>query len=73
MSQLGDIKQLSVHTLNFSFSYDINDDFSLKMRMKDLLGSVMVFVQEVPVTGQILEVERFEEGSSFELGVNYKF
>lgn len=73
VSQLGDIKQLSVHTLNFSFSYDINDDFSLKMRMKDLLGSVMVFVQEVPVTGQILEVERFEEGSSFELGVNYKF
>ena len=73
VSQLGDIKQLSVHTLNFSFSYDINDDFSLKMRMNDLLGSVMVFVQEVPVTGQILEVERFEEGSSFELGVSYKF
>ena len=73
VSQLGDIKQLSVHTLNFNFCYDINDNFSLKMRMNDLLCSEMVFVQEVPFTGQILEVERFEDGSSFELGISYKF
>ena len=73
VSQLGDIKQRAVHTLNFSAGYNINDRLGLKFQINDLLGSDMVYEQEVPATGQKVEVERFRRGQNFEIGINYKF
>lgn len=73
VSQLGDIKQRAVHTLNFSAGYNINDRLGLKFQINDLLGRDMVYEQEVPATGQKVEVERFRRGQNFEIGINYKF
>lgn len=73
VSQLGDIKQRAVHTLNFNAGYNINDRLGLKFQINDLLGRDMVYEQEVPATGQNVEVERFRRGQNFEIGINYKF
>ena len=73
VSQLGDIKQRAVHTLNFSAGYNINDRLGLKFQINDLLGRDMIYEQEVPATGQKVEVERFRRGQNFEIGINYKF
>lgn len=73
VSQLGDIKQRAVHTLNFTAGYNINHKLGLKVQINDLLGRDMVFVQDVPSTGQKVEVERYRRGQNFEIGINYKF
>ena len=72
VSQLGDIKQEAVHTINFNAGYNFNSKLSLKLQVNDLLGRDVVFKQEVPVTGEKVEVERFKEGTNFEIGINYK-
>lgn len=73
VSQLGDIKQQAVHTLNFNANYNINERLGLRLLVNNLLGRDMVYVQDVPFTGQTVEVERFKRGANFEIGVNYKF
>ena len=72
VSQLGDIKQQAVHTLNFNAGYRINDHWSMKLQVNDLLGRDIVFKQEVPTTDSKVEVERYKYGTNFELGFNYK-
>ena len=72
VSQLGDIKQQAVHTLNFNASYRINKHWSIKFQVNDMLGNDMVFVQDVPVTGTKVEVERYKYGPNFEIGISYK-
>lgn len=72
VSQLGDIKQQAVHTLNFNASYRINKHWSMKLQVNDILGNDMVFVQDVPATGAKVEVERYKHGPNIEIGVSYK-
>ena len=72
VSQLGDIKQQAVHTLNFNASYRMNKHWSMKLQVNDILGNDMVFVQDVPATGAKVEVERYKHGPNFEIGVSYK-
>lgn len=73
ISGLGDIEQRSVHTLNFSAGYRFSRRAELKMQLTDLLDRAMVFDQEVPQTGESVEVERYRQGMGFEIGVNLKF
>ena len=73
VSQLGDVHQLPVHTMNFNASYNFNNHFSIGLQVKDLLNRAMVFKQEVPLTGEEIEVESYKEGTSFEVGFSYKF
>ena len=73
VSQLGDIDQMAVHTLNFNASYSFNRHFSARLQVSDLLNRAVVFKQEVPKTGEYVEVERFKEGTAFEVGVSYNF
>ena len=73
VSQLGDIDQMAVHTLNFNASYNFSRHFSAKLQVTDLLNRAVVFKQEVPKTGEYIEVERFKEGTGFEVGVSYNF
>ena len=72
VSQLGDIKQRAVHTLNFNAGYRINKHWSMKLQVNDMLGNDMVFVQDVPTTGAKVEVERYKHGPNFEIGITYK-
>ena len=67
-----DIKQQTLHTLNFSAGYDINSHFSLKLQVNDLLNRAVIFKQEVPSTGEEVEVERYKKGANLEIGFSYK-
>ena len=73
VSGLGDVKQQTVHTLNFNLGYELNRHWSFKLQGKDLLGRAVVFKQDVPSTGEEVEVERYKRGASFDVGFNYKF
>ena len=72
VSKLGDIKQQTLHTLNFSAGYDINSHFRLKLQVNDLLNRAVIFKQEVPSTGEEVEVERYKKGANLEIGFSYK-
>ena len=71
ISGLGDIKQQPVHTLNFTGSYRFNQRFAVKLQVNDLLNQDILFKQEVPTTGDKVEVERFRKGTGFEVGFSY--
>lgn len=71
ISSLGDIKQQPVHTLNFTGSYRFNRRFAVKLQVNDLLNQDILFKQEVPTTGDKVEVERFRKGTGFEVGFSY--
>ena len=71
ISGLGDVKQQPVHTMNFVGSFKFNEKVSLELQINDLLNQPVIFKQEVPSTGEKVEVERFKRGSSFEIGVTY--
>lgn len=72
VSGLGDVTQLTLHTLNFVARYNINDHMSLSLKANDLLNRDVVFEQETPLTGGKQVVERFKTGTNFELGFTYK-
>ena len=69
----GNIKQQTLHTMDFIASYAINKHLSLRLQMKDLLNNTIRFKQELPATGQKVEVESFRPGTSAEIGVSYRF
>ena len=71
ISGLGDIKQQPVHTLNFTGSYRFTRRFAVKLQVNDLLNQDILFKQEVPTTGDKVEVERFRKGTGFEVGFSY--
>ena len=71
ISGLGDIKQQPVHTLNFTGSYRFNRRFAVKLQVNNLLNQDILFKQEVPTTGDKVEVERFRKGTGFEVGFSY--
>ncbi|WP_300698284.1 TonB-dependent receptor [Bacteroides sp.] len=73
ISGLGDVKQQAVHTLNFNAGYNFNKHFSMKLQVNDLLNRAIIFNQDVPKTGQNIEVERYKRGTSFEVGASYNF
>ena len=46
--------------------------FSLKLLVNDLLNRAVIFKQEVPSTGEEVEVERYKKGANLEIGFSYK-
>lgn len=72
VSQMGDIKQQTVHTMNFAASYAFNKHLSVNLRVEDLINRPVIFKQDLPLTGQTIEVERYKEGTRVEVGVAYK-
>lgn len=71
VSRLGDIKQQTVHTMNFTAGYAINNRLSVNLWVVDLLNRNIVFKQDVPSTHETIEVERYKEGTRFEVGFSY--
>lgn len=45
----------------------------MKFQVNDLLNRAVIFKQEVPKTGQTVEVERYKKGANFEIGASYNF
>lgn len=73
ISGLGDVKQQAVHTLDFSAGYSFNKRFAMKLQVNDLLNRAISFRQEVPKTGENVEVEQYKKGSHFVIGASYNF
>ena len=65
------MKQQPVHTLNWVTSFKLNEKIAFKLQVNDLLNQPVIFKQEVPSTGEKVEVERFKRGTNFEIGVTY--
>lgn len=70
---MGDIKQRTLHTLDFVAGYTVNKHLSFKLQVKDLLNSTVRFEQDIPDTGEKVEVESFRPGTNAEIGVTYTF
>ena len=68
---LGDVKQLPVHTLDFSGSYEFNDRFSISLSFRNLLDSTIRFRQDIPNAGRSVMVEQWRVGPAFEIGFSY--
>ncbi len=70
---LGDTKQLALHTLDFVGSYSIGRHWNLKLTVKDLLGSRIRFRQDIPQIQEKRIVEAFRPGTNAEIGFAFKF
>lgn len=68
---LGDVKQMPVHTLDFTGSYSFDGHFSLKFAFKNLLDTTIRFTQDIPNAGRTVEVEQWKVGTGFEIGISY--
>ena len=68
---LGDVEQDALHTLNFVGSFRMNNHFTLKWKVNDLLGSTARFRQDVPDTGEKVTVESYKPGTHAEIGISY--
>lgn len=68
---LGDVRQRTLHTLNFAVGYEFNRRAQLKLQVDNLLNSDIVFDQFVPYTGETLEVERERRGLSASISFSY--
>lgn len=73
VSGLGDVIQLPVHTMNMVASYTPNSHFQISLKATDLLNRNIIFEQEIPMTGNTVEVEKFKKGTKLEIGLSYKF
>lgn len=68
---IGDVKQLTLHTLDFNTNMKFNAHWSVKFSAKNLLNTDVVFRQEIPSKNTEVEVERFNEGVGLSFGVTY--
>jgi len=71
--EVGNIEQLTLHTVDFAGNYAFNSHCSIKLHCKNLLDNTVKFQQDVPKTGQLVMVEEFKPGVSAEIGFSYKF
>lgn len=69
---VGNVMQDPQHTLDFVGHWNINENWSLKLKGKNLLNNTVRFTQEVKSTGEVVEVGRYQSGMGVELGISFK-
>lgn len=72
LSGLGDVKQMPFHSLDFNAVWSFNKKLSLNIGFKNMLFSKTRYRQEIPQTGQTVEIEGWNEGAGFSIGLNWK-
>ena len=72
ISNMGDVKEQTRHTMNFRASYAFNSRCTLSLQVDDLLNRAVIFRQDLPSTGETVEVERYKDGAGFQIGFAYK-
>ena len=70
---LGDNKQLALHSLDFVGSYSFAKHWTASLTLKDLLNSKVRFRQDVPQIDDKMMVETYQPGTNFSVGISYKF
>ena len=71
--ELGDNKQLTLHTLDFVGSYSFHKNWNVSLSVKDLLNSKVRFRQDVPKIDDKIDVEQYRPGTNIGIGISYKF
>jgi len=68
---MGNIMQQPFHTLDFVSSYQAGNRWNLRLSVKNILDSRVLFTQQVKTTGEVVTVESYRAGVSFQIGFTY--
>lgn len=71
LSGLGDVRQMPFHSLDFNCSFAFNTNLSLTLYLSNILDSRDSFKQDIPQTGEIVDVEGWRSGRGFSLGIKW--
>ena len=71
--ELGDNKQLTLHSLDFVGGYSFHRNWNVSLSVKDLLNSKVRFRQDVPKIDDKIDVEEYCPGTNIGIGISYKF
>jgi hypothetical protein len=66
---LSNVVQQAVNTLDFIGNIDLNEKWSVKCKVKNLLNTTLKYTQEVKSIGKTLVVERYKPGISINIGI----
>ena len=69
LSGLGDVIQMPFHSLDFNAAWSFSEQWKLSLGLKNMLCSKTLFKQEIPLTGQTVDIEGWSEGLTFSLGL----
>lgn len=72
LSGLGDVTQMPFHSLDFNAVWSFAKAWSLNFGFKNILDSRTIFRQDIPSTGQTVDIEGWREGTGFVIGINWK-
>ena len=68
---MGNIMQQPFHTLDFVSSYQAGNRWNLRLSVKNILDSKVLFTQQVKTTGEVVTVESYRAGVSLQIGFTY--
>lgn len=68
---LGDVKQMTFHTLDFNASYRFSGQWTVSLGLKNILDQTARYRQDIPNADRTVEVEAWNVGPGFELSISY--
>lgn len=68
---LGNVIQKALNTLDFTFIYDITNNWSVKMKVNNLLNSDIIFTQQIKDSQEVFEVERYKPGLGGSISISF--
>lgn len=71
LSGLGDIMQMPFHSLDFNASWAFDSHLSVSLSLKNILDSSASFRQEIPQTGEVVDIEGWSIGRGFSIGLKW--
>lgn len=72
LSGLGDVKQMPFHSLDFNAVWSFTERWSLNLSLRNILCSKTLLRQDIPMTGETVDIEGWNEGAGFSLGISWK-
>ncbi|MGN1234007.1 MAG: TonB-dependent receptor domain-containing protein [Candidatus Cryptobacteroides sp.] len=72
LSGLGDVMQMPFHSMDFNAGWTFVSNISVSVGLSNILNSGMRLRQDIPQTGQRVEVEGWKEGIGCIIGLSWK-
>lgn len=69
---MGNVVQKTVHSLDFVTNLEVNNHWTFKIKLNNLLNSKILYVQTIQSTQKVVEVEKYKSGMGISLNVSYK-
>jgi hypothetical protein len=70
---MGNVMQQPLHTLDFVGIYNAGSRWNIKVSAGNILDSRILLIQEVKTTKDLITVESYKPGISFQIGFSYTF